>query len=120
MYAELINRTWSRFKTDQERFMLLSSLFPVLIFVLAMDIAPVNWEAIRWIDLLLVLFIVILPTTASLFIAIRADKLYLSFKARELCESLLKYQKWEEDHKKCDEQARKELARLGLLNHKKK
>lgn len=121
MYAELINKTWARFKSEQERFMILSSLFPVLIFVLALDIAPVHWEAVRWIDLLFVLFIIILPTTASLFIAIRADKLYLSFKARELCESLIKYQKWEATSKKCDEQVKKEMIKLGLLKcHKKK
>lgn len=119
MYAELINRTWSRFKTGQERFQLLTSLLPVVIFITALDIVPIQWDGVRWIDLLLVLFIII-PTVASIFIAIRADKIYLSIKSRELCESLLKYQKWEADHKKCDEQARKELARLGLLNHKKK
>ena len=119
MYAELINRTWARFKTGQERFQLLTSLLPVGIFIAALDIVPIQWDSVRWIDLLLVLFIIV-PTVAGIFIAIRADKIYLSIKSRELCEVLLKYQKWEAESKKCDEQIQKEMIKLGLFKRRKK
>jgi hypothetical protein len=119
MYAELINRTWARFKTAQEKFQAVTSFLPVVVFILMIWITPIHWDNIQWVDLVLLL-IVIIPTLATVGIALRADKIYLSISARKLSYDLIKYQRWDESSKKYKAQAKKERAILARALKKKK
>ncbi len=113
MYAELINRTWSRFKTGQEKFEGRLCFLPIILFVVLLEVIPIQWNAVRWVDLLLLILISI-PLVGSIFVAKRARQIYLSIKARELSENLLKYQKWEDSQKRISREWEKEFSRLGL------